>query len=65
MDDGSNQYLGDLCLSLRYVPSTTKLTGEIFADNCSLFLVVTRPVLLEVTPEELEIHFFVVQWWSM
>ena len=62
VDDGSNQYLGDLCLSLRYVPSTTKLTGEIFADNCSLFLVVTRPVLLEVTPEALEIYFFVVQW---
>lgn len=26
MDDGSNQYLGDLCLSLRYVPSSGKLT---------------------------------------
>ena len=28
VDDGSNQYLGDLCLSLRYVPSSGKLTGE-------------------------------------
>ena len=28
MDDGSNQYLGDLCISLRYVPSSGKLTGE-------------------------------------
>ncbi len=27
VDDGSNQYLGDLCLSLRYVPSSGKLTG--------------------------------------
>jgi len=26
VDDGSNQYLGDLCLSLRYVPSSGKLT---------------------------------------
>ena len=26
IDDGSNQYLGDLCLSLRYVPSSGKLT---------------------------------------
>merc|ERR1711936_1183492 len=26
LDDGSNQYLGDLCLSLRYVPSSGKLT---------------------------------------
>ena len=29
VDDGSNQYLGDLCLSLRYVPSSGKLTGNI------------------------------------
>ena len=29
VDDGSNQYLGDLCLSLRYVPSSGKLTGTI------------------------------------
>ena len=29
VDDGSNQYLGDLCLSLRYVPSSGKLTGEL------------------------------------
>ena len=28
VDDGSNQYLGDLCLSLRYVPSSGKLTGQ-------------------------------------
>jgi len=28
VDDGSNQYLGDLCISLRYVPSSGKLTGE-------------------------------------
>jgi hypothetical protein len=28
VDDGSNQYLGDLCLSLRYVPSSGKLTGR-------------------------------------
>ena len=28
VDDGSNQYLGDLCLSLRYVPSSGKLTGK-------------------------------------
>ena len=27
VDDGSNQYLGDLCISLRYVPSSGKLTG--------------------------------------
>ena len=27
VDDGSGQYLGDLCLSLRYVPSSGKLTG--------------------------------------
>lgn len=26
LDDGSDQYLGDLCLSLRYVPSSGKLT---------------------------------------
>jgi len=26
VDDGSNQYLGDICLSLRYVPSSGKLT---------------------------------------
>merc|ERR1739846_139996 len=26
LDDGSNQYLGDLCISLRYVPSSGKLT---------------------------------------
>jgi len=26
VDDGSNQYLGDLCISLRYVPSSGKLT---------------------------------------
>jgi len=26
VDDGSNQYLGDLCLSLRYVPTSGKLT---------------------------------------
>merc|ERR1712018_75432 len=26
VDDGINQYLGDLCLSLRYVPSSGKLT---------------------------------------
>merc|ERR1712141_756593 len=26
VDDGSDQYLGDLCLSLRYVPSSGKLT---------------------------------------
>ena len=31
VDDGSNQYLGDLCLSLRYVPSSGKLTG----NNCA------------------------------
>ncbi|CAB4063463.1 SYT1 [Lepeophtheirus salmonis] len=29
VDDGSNQYLGDLCLSLRYVPSSGKLTVAI------------------------------------
>ena len=29
VDDGSNQYLGDLCLSLRYVPSSGKLTGNL------------------------------------
>ena len=29
VDDGSNQYLGDLCLSLRYVPSSGKLTGMV------------------------------------
>jgi hypothetical protein len=28
VDDGSNQYLGDLCISLRYVPSSGKLTGK-------------------------------------
>lgn len=28
VDDGSNQYLGDLCVSLRYVPSSGKLTGN-------------------------------------
>ena len=28
VDDGSNQYLGDLCLSLRYVPTSGKLTGK-------------------------------------
>ena len=28
VDDGSNQYLGDLCISLRYVPSSGKLTGD-------------------------------------
>ena len=28
VDDGSNQYLGDLCISLRYVPSSGKLTGR-------------------------------------
>ena len=33
VDDGSNQYLGDLCLSLRYVPSSGKLTGEQQADT--------------------------------
>ena len=33
VDDGSNQYLGDLCLSLRYVPSSGKLTGELKSDN--------------------------------
>ena len=39
VDDGSNQYLGDLCLSLRYVPSSGKLTGiykkivEIYCRN--------------------------------
>merc|ERR1712045_744338 len=26
VDDGSNQYLGDICFSLRYVPSSGKLT---------------------------------------
>ena len=26
VDDGTGQYLGDLCLSLRYVPSSGKLT---------------------------------------
>ena len=31
VDDGSNQYLGDLCLSLRYVPSSGKLTGNNYA----------------------------------
>jgi len=29
VDDGSGQYLGDLCLSLRYVPSSGKLTVAI------------------------------------
>ena len=29
VDDGSNQYLGDLCISLRYVPSSGKLTGTL------------------------------------
>ena len=29
VDDGSNQYLGDLCISLRYVPSSGKLTGRL------------------------------------
>lgn len=29
VDDGSNQYLGDLCLSLRYVPNSGKLTVAI------------------------------------
>ena len=33
VDDGSNQYLGDLCLSLRYVPSSGKLTGENITTN--------------------------------
>ena len=33
VDDGSNQYLGDLCLSLRYVPSSGKLTG-IYKKDC-------------------------------
>merc|ERR1712107_663164 len=28
VDDGSNQYLGDLCLSLRYVPTSGKLTAR-------------------------------------
>ena len=32
VDDGSNQYLGDLCLSLRYVPSSGKLTGKYKKD---------------------------------
>ena len=39
VDDGSNQYLGDLCLSLRYVPSSGKLTGTqflIFQKECNL-----------------------------
>ena len=33
VDDGSNQYLGDLCLSLRYVPSSGKLTGYFFVQK--------------------------------
>jgi hypothetical protein len=33
VDDGSNQYLGDLCISLRYVPSSGKLTGRILKER--------------------------------
>ena len=36
VDDGSNQYLGDLCLSLRYVPSSGKLTG-MSSSSCGLY----------------------------
>jgi hypothetical protein len=39
VDDGSNQYLGDLCLSLRYVPSSGKLTGNIIQLNKSILQV--------------------------
>ena len=35
VDDGSNQYLGDLCLSLRYVPSSGKLTGKQYSLDTS------------------------------
>lgn len=36
VDDGTGQYLGDLCLSLRYVPTSGKLTGKLGVsyDGC-------------------------------
>ena len=41
VDDGSNQYLGDLCLSLRYVPSSGKLTGTQISIGISLIIETT------------------------
>ena len=43
VDDGSNQYLGDLCISLRYVPSSGKLTGEQLSVIRELFLTTPLP----------------------
>jgi hypothetical protein len=37
VDDGSNQYLGDLCISLRYVPSSGKLTGAAGSQQILIF----------------------------
>ena len=48
VDDGSNQYLGDLCLSLRYVPSSGKLTGIHKKEYWNILQIIGLDMIIEI-----------------
>ena len=62
VDDGSNQYLGDLCLSLRYVPSSGKLTVAVLEARKLKKMDITGAsdpyVKLKLFDSKVQIEFF-------